>query len=229
MNPTQQPGFTLIELLVAIAIIAVLAALLFPLFSRARENGRRTACLSNMQQLTLAFLLYAQDYDETLPNAGDGPAAVDLTGGWMYQTAFPANKASKAFDPSRGSLYSYVNNARVYVCPSDSEGRSSGDSYAANGCVFSRIAPGFLRGKSLAAFDAAALWMLLGEEAAPNPALNSTDDGFLNYSGNLFSMRHLGGSNGSFLDSHVRWLTPDKIGAGRYQTGGLQSDRCPGE
>ena len=56
-------GFTLIELLVVIAIIAILAAILFPVFARAREKARQTSCLSNVMQLTLGILMYAQDYD----------------------------------------------------------------------------------------------------------------------------------------------------------------------
>ena len=57
-------GFTLIELLVVIAIIAILAAILFPVFARAREKARQTSCLSNVKQIMLAHLQYAQDYDE---------------------------------------------------------------------------------------------------------------------------------------------------------------------
>jgi prepilin-type N-terminal cleavage/methylation domain-containing protein/prepilin-type processing-associated H-X9-DG protein len=64
-------GFTLIELLVVIAIIAVLAAILFPVFAKARENARRTSCLSNMKQVDTALLMYTQDYDESLPSLTD--------------------------------------------------------------------------------------------------------------------------------------------------------------
>lgn len=63
----QKSGFTLIELLVVIAIIAILAAILFPVFAQAREAARKTVCLSNMKQLTLGWLMYSQDYDETNP------------------------------------------------------------------------------------------------------------------------------------------------------------------
>jgi prepilin-type N-terminal cleavage/methylation domain-containing protein len=60
-------GFTLIELLVVIAIIAILAAILFPVFARAREAARKATCLSNVKQIALAAIMYAQDYDEVLP------------------------------------------------------------------------------------------------------------------------------------------------------------------
>src|SRR3712207_6708673 len=60
-------GFTLIELLVVIAIIAILAAILFPVFAQAREKARQTGCLNATKQLALAFMLYAQDYDEKTP------------------------------------------------------------------------------------------------------------------------------------------------------------------
>ncbi|MFP3902680.1 MAG: type II secretion system protein [Armatimonadota bacterium] len=63
----QKAGFTLIELLVVIAIISILASMLMPVFSRAREKGRQTACLSNVKQLLLAVQMYAQDYDEFMP------------------------------------------------------------------------------------------------------------------------------------------------------------------
>jgi prepilin-type N-terminal cleavage/methylation domain-containing protein len=67
---TRRKGFTLIELLVVIAIIAILAAILFPVFAKAREKARQTSCLSNVKQIGLACLMYAQDYDEVLSPRG---------------------------------------------------------------------------------------------------------------------------------------------------------------
>ena len=62
----RKMGFTLIELLVVIAIIAVLMAILMPALNRAREQGKRSTCLSNLKQLTLAWIMYADDNDDKL-------------------------------------------------------------------------------------------------------------------------------------------------------------------
>lgn len=72
--PAQKPnnGFTLIELLIVIAIIAILAAILFPVFAQAREQARKITCVSNLRQLTNAWLMYAQDYDERWVTTGKG-------------------------------------------------------------------------------------------------------------------------------------------------------------
>jgi prepilin-type N-terminal cleavage/methylation domain-containing protein/prepilin-type processing-associated H-X9-DG protein len=63
---TKSKAFTLLELLVVIAVIALLAALLFPIFARARALARRTVCLSNLRQIAFAHHLYLQDWDEQL-------------------------------------------------------------------------------------------------------------------------------------------------------------------
>jgi prepilin-type N-terminal cleavage/methylation domain-containing protein/prepilin-type processing-associated H-X9-DG protein len=77
MNTTRQ-GFTLIELLVVIAIIAILAAILFPVFAKAREKARQTSCMNNQRQIAVAILMYAQDHDETLPDASDAWVQINV-------------------------------------------------------------------------------------------------------------------------------------------------------
>jgi prepilin-type N-terminal cleavage/methylation domain-containing protein len=90
-------GFTLIELLVVIAIIALLAAILFPVFAKAREKGRQAACTNNQRQLAITILAFAQDHDETLPDANTVwqdvnvppklfvcPTAASLRSGYLY-------------------------------------------------------------------------------------------------------------------------------------------------
>lgn len=66
----RRRGFTLIELLVVVAIIAVLAAILFPVFAQARAAARKASCTSNLHQLAMGFTAYFQDYDETFPANG---------------------------------------------------------------------------------------------------------------------------------------------------------------
>jgi prepilin-type N-terminal cleavage/methylation domain-containing protein len=76
-------GFTLIELLVVIAIIAILSAILFPVFAKAREKARQTTCLNNQRQLVTSLLLFAQDHDEMLPAAATVWGDLDLAKGVM--------------------------------------------------------------------------------------------------------------------------------------------------
>lgn len=68
---TKAPGFTLIELIVVIAITAILAAILFPIFAQGREKARQAGCLSNTRQIGTAVSMYVQDYDETFPFSDD--------------------------------------------------------------------------------------------------------------------------------------------------------------
>lgn len=72
----RKEGFTLIELLVVIAITALLAAILFPVFGKAREKARQVNCISNLKQMGTAWLMYAQDWDDYAVMSG-GPVASD--------------------------------------------------------------------------------------------------------------------------------------------------------
>ena len=100
-SPNKFKGFTLIELLVVIAIIAILAAILFPVFARARENARRASCQSNLKQIGLGIVQYAQDYDGWTPASGVYAAA---TGGNVI--SWPT------------LMQPYIKSEQVFVCPS---------------------------------------------------------------------------------------------------------------
>lgn len=108
-------GFTLIELLVVIAIIAILAAILFPVFAQAREKARQTSCLSNAKQMGLAGSMYAQDYDEILPETGwQGPCSNPVTG-----VATDTQYSGVASFPIASAPY--IKNWSIFKCPSDSQ------------------------------------------------------------------------------------------------------------
>lgn len=115
----RRSGFTLIELLVVIAIIAILAAILFPVFAQAREQARKTTCLSNLKQVGSATAMYCQDYDELLPMAHAE------SGAWT-QSIDPYVKQIGAGDWSRAK-------AGMYHCPTD--GRGNNLSYAVNAVI----------------------------------------------------------------------------------------------
>src|SRR5436309_7030957 len=78
----RSPAFTLLELLVVIALIAILAALLFPVFAQAREKARSAACMSNLKQIGSAWMIYTQDYDEMFPTSAPGDPADFLAPGF---------------------------------------------------------------------------------------------------------------------------------------------------
>lgn len=109
-------GFTLVELLVVLAVIALLAALLLPVFAAARGKARETACLSNMRQAGLAFSMYTQDNDGFYPYAVD-PADRDTPQIW---NSYPAFQAQIPVLPwLHEALQPYVRSPELFHCPGD--------------------------------------------------------------------------------------------------------------
>ncbi|MEP6754726.1 MAG: prepilin-type N-terminal cleavage/methylation domain-containing protein [Chthonomonadales bacterium] len=99
-------GFTLVELLITIAIIAVLAALLFPVFAGARKKAQQTTCASNERQIGLALGMYEQDFDQTYPNFRFWPLD---------------SKPGITNEPHswRSAIFTYLNNNQVLRCPAN--------------------------------------------------------------------------------------------------------------
>lgn len=144
-------GFTLIELLVVISIIAVLAAILFPVFARARENARRASCQSNLEQLGLGLMQYTQDYDERMPvtNISNAQCGDSVGAGWGSR------------------IFPYVKSNQVFVCPSDSSSSDAGYtrvSYAYNSAIGATNSGRAISG-AISAMNSTAQTVLLFEAA----------------------------------------------------------------
>ncbi|MEZ0324989.1 MAG: prepilin-type N-terminal cleavage/methylation domain-containing protein [Fimbriimonas sp.] len=200
----RQPvrGFTLIELLVVIAIIAILAALLFPVFGRAKQAAKNTTTISNLRQLGVAFALYAESFEDVLPNVADGPQGVGLEGGWTYYTVFDS---PGTFDVTRGGVYPFVKSKDVFKSANDPGANRSGLSFGFNGCLIQTpFQPGFNTSKSYTAVENPAGMMLLGEEGTGGN--NGTNDGFFNPAVDAFVEWHMGGPAILFVDGHAKVL-----------------------
>ncbi len=206
-RPTSRAGFTLIELLVVIAVVATLAALLFPVFAGVRERGRRTVCQSNLKQIALAMQQYVQDNNGTYP---------PLPHTWS------------------NAAYSYTKSVQVFRCPDHSD-EISGDELILDPLSVSGVFPvdytydlqwlnTFLppyptktiqgaRESMLA--TPASIW--LNQDSVwitPDGAWHEGRAGAKTSCGRSSggSTIHSGAGNYSYIDGHVKWLTPEDAG-----------------
>ncbi|NPV48083.1 MAG: prepilin-type N-terminal cleavage/methylation domain-containing protein [Armatimonadetes bacterium] len=187
MPTAYRRGFTLIELLVVIAIIAILAAILFPVFAKARAKARQTSCLSNVKQISLALIMYAQDYDECYP------VTDHYTGYDWWQP-----------------LQAYVKNTQLFRCPAykaDPVNEPATD-YLLNGL--------FAHGSSMAVFSAPAEQISIavrrqgtrysGYHPWPDDGTSWSNLAAYSYFESLIATTiHNDGSNYGFADGHAKW------------------------
>ena len=238
-------GFTLIELLVVIGIISLLAALLFPVFEKAREQARATVCLSNMRQVGIGLSLYAQDYDETypmnrFPDAAHPEGKCALVGG----SGYPLSSSEESSINWRRVMQSYLKSKQVTICPSNPYATTPivpeipwGDqtnkyyalkdylpqSYAYNGNFFHEEVPSCLykeakdRPRRESEIGAPSNLILLIDSRFPNPDIGSWLFGTYP-SGQGYFQSHLQHINFLFADLHAKRLKFAATCTGKFWT-----------
>jgi prepilin-type N-terminal cleavage/methylation domain-containing protein len=132
-SPTlHQRAFTLIELLVVIAIIAILAAMLLPALSQAKNRAQETTDLNNNRQIMLSMVMYSTDQNDQLPGCGWGTDSdcwahaknPPLYNGSVSQTTFPLYYSNQVNFARLGQLYPYIKTEKILLCPADKPDRN---------------------------------------------------------------------------------------------------------
>jgi len=193
-------GFTLIELLVVIAIIAILAAILFPVFAKAREKARQTQCTNNQRQIALAVLMYAQEHEETLPDAGSVWADLKLTSAMRNTTALLQSTENK-----------------VLTCP---DYTASPNGYLYN-VMCSALPLGDTRISGAGSTtDPTKLFLTVDgvDLVVPNIAMSTAD---------VVEFRHAGSFISSFIDGHISLFPAAQKAAWLADAGTLQLPVTP--
>lgn len=218
---TRRRGFTLIELLVVIAIIAILAAILFPVFARAREKARQSSCASNLKQITLGLIMYAQDYDEksALYAPWDwGTPVVQTTAGMPGAKYVVSNGAVAGnFMSWMDIIHPYVKNTQIFECPSGVQWNANSAFYGYNSALSGGAYNANYRSTAGVGGSGPAKW---SEIKRPAEAVMVMDyaivyslyaniyDNFGEWQANpayTFVHPHNEGTNIGFVDGHVKW------------------------
>jgi prepilin-type N-terminal cleavage/methylation domain-containing protein/prepilin-type processing-associated H-X9-DG protein len=213
-------GFTLIELLIVIAIVSMLAAILMPVFAQVREKARRTTCLSNENQIGIAFLQYTQDNDERFPNG------INPTGGPFW-----------AGEGWAGQCLSYFHATALLHCPDDkTQSITSHDTAISYGYNINLVEPGEDEeyalfgyteggsppGRSLAALNAPPHSVLLFEVSGVTAAVTEPLEGGLGASsGRYFS------ASGNGLDHRLYAHKDVRSGLDNQYATGYLGTRTP--
>jgi len=240
-KPSERKAFTLIELLVVIAIIAILMAILMPALNRAREQGRRAACLSNVKQLVLAWNMYADENDDKIVNGATGFSFQTTPWGdhgkeraWVNGYN-PNDEEAARQDIRDGALWPYIKSEKIFRCPTGKRGEAFTYSI-----MFSMNAV-----KHPWVDGVQGAHVKRRSEIKPNPALRlvfidegrMTSDAYAVYYHQEVwfdspPVRHGDGTNVSFADGHAehwKWKGTDTIKHARADddSGGPQVGKAP--
>ena len=216
----KRHAFTLTELLCSVAITFLLSAILFPVFNRVREQGRRTSCTSNLHQIGLSMIAYSQDWDDRFPCGTVAEPAANLGVGWATQIYVPMKCLSDEGTASYGmnqNLIRTSSNANIFaVVPlaamsnltatvlcfevqnatvalsAVGTGRTLWGGSHCNGPSCTRWATGLLRGVTV--------------------AMDSSNNNIADVE--PFPAAHFDGSNWLFVDGHVKWLEGQAVSPG---------------
>lgn len=175
--------FTLVELLFVIAIITILACLLLPALSSAKEMARRIKCTENQKQLSLASIIYAQDYNGYFPPS---------TGNWAYPNCL--NMSGNTQGPA---LKEYIKNGNLLLCPGNIRWpRTYAD------MIFTTYNTNYLFYAARPAFPSSPV--RLGDK--PGWLLWGDIYGFLKSTSGPYPRNHEKGANWTYLDGHLAWM-----------------------
>lgn len=212
-----------------IAIISILAAILFPVFAQAREKGRATACLSNTKQIGLGLLQYVQDYDERVFFRSSASAA-------PYNTRAGVTVPSASSNPERwwNVVMPYIKSNQVFTCPSDAAPTPSKDAKGNLTINRSYIANAATEDLTLAQVDDPVETIVIMDKWDKNNAGLAVTDSWIEPQNGDFDPdyepgdrtrmfkagnRHQGRVNCVMFDGHAKALTPATIQSSKDLTG----------
>ncbi len=223
-------AFTLVELLVVIAVIAVLAGILFPVFVTAKQQAATSTCVGNLKQLSTAVRMYADN------NSGALPCPRRIRSDWPDNWAGVDKPSAKVY-PEHGQIWEYVRSANIYVCPAD-RGRPANRvltraqrkddhemeeyarieyplSYSMNDTLYDLERLTSLRTDTVRRHSTILLLIHESRDTIDDGAYSWRWDAVASSVANPTDV-HAGGGNLAHLDGHVKWFTLAEIERQRH-------------